>query len=204
MEPMRLLVTDAAAQPPRQATAWLIMTLGRRKSMQFTLTFISLFLVVTGFASQRDTSVTSPIALRNYDALFRFVGQKELVEIGYVASLTPEVVLKLAAESKIEFMDVDGQMFAVVEPHYYSEKQLVDTVRGASGNGSYYILCLSESQNADARFKLLGIADGNQYRWMIVNRIPVFVTRWHVSSNESPESFYRLQGDVFKRTLETN
>jgi hypothetical protein len=30
MEPMRLLVTDAAAQPPRQATAWLIMTLGRR------------------------------------------------------------------------------------------------------------------------------------------------------------------------------
>jgi hypothetical protein len=29
MEPMRLLVTDAAAQPPRQATAWLIMTLGR-------------------------------------------------------------------------------------------------------------------------------------------------------------------------------
>jgi hypothetical protein len=26
MEPMRLLVTDAAAQPPRQATAWLIMT----------------------------------------------------------------------------------------------------------------------------------------------------------------------------------
>ena len=28
MEPMRLLVTDAAAQPPRQATAWLIMTLG--------------------------------------------------------------------------------------------------------------------------------------------------------------------------------
>ena len=25
---MRLLVTDAAAQPPRQATAWLIMTLG--------------------------------------------------------------------------------------------------------------------------------------------------------------------------------
>ncbi len=33
MEPMRLLVTDAAAQPPRQATAWLIMTLGR-KSMK--------------------------------------------------------------------------------------------------------------------------------------------------------------------------
>ncbi|MBW7896476.1 MAG: hypothetical protein H3C27_15310 [Opitutaceae bacterium] len=26
---MRLLVTDAAAQPPRQATAWLIMTLGK-------------------------------------------------------------------------------------------------------------------------------------------------------------------------------
>ena len=31
MEPMRLLVTDAAAQPPRQATAWLIMTLGRNE-----------------------------------------------------------------------------------------------------------------------------------------------------------------------------
>ncbi len=29
MQPMRLLVTDAAAQPPRQSTAWLIMTLGR-------------------------------------------------------------------------------------------------------------------------------------------------------------------------------
>lgn len=30
MEPMRLLVTDAATQPPRQATAWLIMTLGKK------------------------------------------------------------------------------------------------------------------------------------------------------------------------------
>jgi len=34
MEPMRLLVTDAAAQPPRQATAWLIMTLGRPSQYQ--------------------------------------------------------------------------------------------------------------------------------------------------------------------------
>ena len=33
MEPMRLLVTDAAAQPPRQATAWLIMTLGKERTM---------------------------------------------------------------------------------------------------------------------------------------------------------------------------
>jgi hypothetical protein len=33
---MRLLVTDAAAQPPRQATAWLIMTLGRRKHIMNT------------------------------------------------------------------------------------------------------------------------------------------------------------------------
>jgi hypothetical protein len=33
MEPMRLLVTDAAAQPPRQATAWLIMTLGRKMKL---------------------------------------------------------------------------------------------------------------------------------------------------------------------------
>ncbi len=31
---MRLLVTDAAAQPPRQATAWLIMTFGRMKLWQ--------------------------------------------------------------------------------------------------------------------------------------------------------------------------
>ena len=30
MEPMRLLVTDHAAHAPRQATAWLIMTLGRQ------------------------------------------------------------------------------------------------------------------------------------------------------------------------------
>jgi hypothetical protein len=31
---MRLLVTDAAAQPPRHATAWLIMTLGRITPME--------------------------------------------------------------------------------------------------------------------------------------------------------------------------
>ncbi len=30
MQPMRLLVTDTAAQSPRQSTAWLIMTLGIR------------------------------------------------------------------------------------------------------------------------------------------------------------------------------
>jgi hypothetical protein len=36
MEPMRLLVTDAAAQPPRQATAWLITTLGIRTNIKPT------------------------------------------------------------------------------------------------------------------------------------------------------------------------
>ena len=40
MEPMRLLVTDAAAQPPRQATAWLIITLGRSKTMETLATEI--------------------------------------------------------------------------------------------------------------------------------------------------------------------
>ena len=34
---MRLLVTDAAAQPPRQATAWLIMTLGRKPTATYTM-----------------------------------------------------------------------------------------------------------------------------------------------------------------------
>lgn len=34
MEPMRLLVTDRAAHAPRQATAWLIMTLGINQKMK--------------------------------------------------------------------------------------------------------------------------------------------------------------------------
>jgi hypothetical protein len=170
--------------------------------MYFRLTVISLLLVATGLADQRNTSVKSPVDLRNYDALFRFVGQKELVALGYVESLTPEVILKLAAESKIEFMDVDGLVFAVVETHYHSEKSLVDMVRGASGNGSYYILRVSESLGTDARFKLLGIACGSQYKWKTVNHIPVFVTRWNLSSSESRESFYELRGDVFKQALD--
>ncbi len=35
MEPMRLLVTDPALQALRQATAWLIMTLGRKNEIHF-------------------------------------------------------------------------------------------------------------------------------------------------------------------------
>jgi hypothetical protein len=37
MEPMRLLVTDPALQALRQATAWLIMTLGRNENRNIRL-----------------------------------------------------------------------------------------------------------------------------------------------------------------------
>jgi hypothetical protein len=46
---MRLLVTDAAAQPPRQATAWLIMTIGGRK-MKRHLRIVSYFSIPTDVA----------------------------------------------------------------------------------------------------------------------------------------------------------
>ena len=36
MHPRRMLVTDAATQPPRQSPVWLIMTLGRRIHEQLT------------------------------------------------------------------------------------------------------------------------------------------------------------------------
>lgn len=73
MEPMRLLVTDAAAQPPRQATAWLIMTLGRSEPMQsrpHTFPEIKAMLVTLDFVPHDDRAVVQMV----YNDLGRMKG----------------------------------------------------------------------------------------------------------------------------------
>ncbi len=54
---MRLLVTDTAAQSPRQATAWLIMTLGRRILMKIAAGIILTLIGALG------TLVATPYAI---------------------------------------------------------------------------------------------------------------------------------------------
>ena len=54
---MRLLVTEAAAQPPRQATAWLIMTLAK-KMKNITSLALSIALTVVAEAQQFTQWVT--------------------------------------------------------------------------------------------------------------------------------------------------
>lgn len=60
MEPMRLLVTDAAAQPPRQATAWLIMTLGGIMKSGI----VTLFVFLATIALAVPPPIQRPIAPR--------------------------------------------------------------------------------------------------------------------------------------------
>ena len=101
MEPMRLLVTDTAAQSPRQATAWLIMTLGRAnmdtcpkcKSVNVALSGREVWTVKCracghGFGGTASFADHEIEVEHEYDVTFQLSSSKQIVSVREIA---PEI-----------------------------------------------------------------------------------------------------------------
>jgi hypothetical protein len=138
-----------------------------------------------------------PIKFAGYREFFTFVGTNSNNEM----PINDDTVFKLAAESTIEVVDLSYKQMPhvyVVEPHYF--RGIYDEIRGAQGNGQYYVLRPLAADNAVlGGFELVGILDGNAYTVQHVNGIPRFVCNWHLSAREHPESIYEWNGKKFER-----
>jgi hypothetical protein len=138
-----------------------------------------------------------PIKLAGYREFFTFVAQNTYGGMPTDA----DVLFKLAADSTIKIIGLDFKQMPyvyLVEDHYYIGEY--DGIRGAQGNGQYYILRPLAADNAAlGGFELVGILDGNAYTVQHINGKPQFVSYWHLSAGEHPETIYEWNGKFFEQ-----
>lgn len=138
-----------------------------------------------------------------------FSGYSEL--FARIASLegTPSdanSLLALAAESTMTFRPTNDRslVFAVITVAYYNGSTN-NQLRGASNNGSFYVIRLAH--HPDKRgIDLVGIAYGNVFRWELrstttgpgaTTTVPVLITSERVSSSQTKARRYEWDGSRF-------
>jgi len=138
-----------------------------------------------------------PVRFSGYHQAFAFIARREGVPVD------ADTLFKLAADSTTTIHGLIGPLpyMWIIEPHLY-DGGIYDRLRGAQGNGGYYLLRPLARDfttlDTDHGFELLGIAEGNAFRWSSHNGVPRLITNWHLSAAESPESVYEWNGTFFK------
>ena len=147
-----------------------------------------------------EVPVKLPLTFPSYQAFYAFVARRTYGGMPTDA----ETLFKLAADSTTEILTLEDKQLPyvhLVTSHYYNGG-IYDRIRGAQGNGDYYILRpLAPDYTAldtDRGFELVGIAEGNTWRLRYVTGRPRFVTTWHMSADESPESILEWNGRFFE------
>ena len=150
--------------------------------------------VATGDAAIEPIKL--PVKFAGYREFFTFVAKNTY---GGMAT-DADTLFKLAADSTIKIVGLDFKSMPyvyVVQDHYYNG--YLDEIRGAQGNGQYYILRpLINDGGASEGFELVGILDGNAYEVQHINETPRFVSYWHLSAGEHPETIYEWNGKFFE------
>jgi hypothetical protein len=167
-----------------------------------------------GCSTARPTFVTGdtdskpirlPIKFAGYREFYTFVAQHTSGGVptnadtlfNLAADSTTKIITLGMGDSRNEKMPY----VYLVTPHYYNGG-VFDQIRGAQGNGEYYILRPLSKYTAldtDKGFELVGILEGNAYtvQDINVNETPRFVSYWHLSAGEHPESIYEWNGKFF-------
>ena len=88
----------------------------------------------------------------------------------------------------------------VITPHFFNRS---DEIRGAQGNGEYYILRPLTNKDfsfagTNYEFELVGVGEGNTLEWSSVNGKLQFITGWHLSAWEHPETTNEWNGKIFE------
>ncbi len=122
-------------------------------------------------------------------------------------SADTDALLKMASDSTTTIITVDDdkamqdKYIYLIEPHYY-DGGIFDKIRGAQGNGSYYVLRPLATNytevDTDKGFELIGILSGNSCEFTHETGKPAFVTHWHMSAAEAPETIYEWNGNFFE------
>ncbi len=142
------------------------------------------------------TEIKLPIHFSNYRELYLFMAKYEGIPT------SADAVFQFAADSETEIYTLDElpSYVWVIMPHFFNGG-IFDEIRGAQGNGSIYLVHpLARnfaSDDTNRGFELIGIAEGNAYRFASINQIPRLITNWHISAGEHPESIYEWNGKFF-------
>jgi len=134
----------------------------------------------------RDSEAnTLPSVFTDYRAAFQEIARREGLR------QDEQALFGLAVDSTVErFGFTRAGVFSIVRPEYYGKSQF--GIRGVLGQGNYYVF-----QRDGAEWRLLGVLQGNSYRWDCVGDKICIITRWHVSAGESPETVYLRNGRTF-------
>jgi hypothetical protein len=128
-----------------------------------------------------------PIKFTNYHDVYRFIAECEGVPTN------ADALLKLASESKMEITPIENVgTIQIIEANYYSD--VFNKIRGAQLNGRYYVLRRNKSD-----FDLVGILEGNIYRWENIGKSVKLKTHWHVGAwnGEADWQSYEWNGRTF-------
>lgn len=143
-----------------------------------------------------------PVTFAGYREFYTFVAKRTYGGM----STDADTLFKLAADSTTTIITLEDKQMPyvyLVESHYYNGG-IYDQIRGAQGNGDYYILRPRATNytdlDTDKGFELVGIAEGNSCKltYSNSNGKPRFVTHWHLSVDESPERIYEWNGRFFE------
>ncbi len=128
-----------------------------------------------------------PIEFRGYKAAFEHIALREGLP------RDEETLFGLAAESTVErYRFEQTGLLTIVRAQYYDESQFEFGLRGAQGQGTYYVF-----QTNGNEWRLVGVVQGSAYRWDCVGDKLRLITSWHISAFESPETVYSWNGGTF-------
>ena len=145
-----------------------------------------------------DVTVQLPVRFSTYRDVYTFIARREGVPTN------TDALFKLAADSETEIYAFDDPppYLWVITPHFYNGG-IFDEIRGAQGNGGYYILRpLARnftSMDTDCGFELVGVAEGNSVSWRSLNHNPQLITTWHIGGGKPPETVYEWNGKYFEQ-----
>jgi hypothetical protein len=131
--------------------------------------------------------LNSPIKFASYHDVYRFIAECEGVPTN------ADGLLKLAAESNMQIANIEKiGTIQIIEANYYGE--VFNEIRGAQLNGRYYVLRKNKSN-----FELVGILEGNVYRWNNVGENIKLESHWYVGalSDEDDWNTYKWNGQTF-------
>lgn len=155
-------------------------------------------LMFVGPAEAQDKSSTdvfkSPVHFKNYQELFSYIAG----DIGLENN--PEILLNLAADSRIDYVTDTEVETAVITANYIVKSTFenkhyrINQPRGASGNGPFYVF-----HSKDGGLDLVGVLWGNGYSRTRYKDKEAFETTWHMSAAQYTLTTYAWNGEVYQQ-----
>ena len=154
-----------------------------------------IFFLFSTISFAEDSMGDKPVYFKDYQAIFAYIADREGVDTD------PNTIIELAADSSIEYDRESKDLRIIITANYINKKESkgVNEIRGASGNGCFYIF---ESKRNG--YNLIGILEGNGYKKISREGQEQYSTSWHMSAFEYGETIYQFNGKVFKAISHRN